>query len=336
MPAAEVAWWGRFGDPSHGPLVVLADGGLLVADVAGIDKENLAAESDLFGALKLPLDFLAGVVLHGPADRDKRDRLLDRIARAEGDSDRLILDNDDELAGLIEGLDKGVVRIKTDVGRVDIVSSRVVAMIFNPALRQSHPQQGFRAWVGLSDGGRVLAKTLRIAGNAAEITALAGQTWKTPANALVALQPLGGRAVYLSDLKPRECRHTPYLDLAWPYHEDRNATGGLLRCGGRLCLKGLGVHSAARLSYALDPAHRRFQADVGIDDSTGGRGSVEFRILVDGRQRWASGPVRGGDPPLPVSIDIAGGKRLDLIVDYGERGDQLDRADWLGARLLRD
>ena len=117
------------------------------------------------------------------------------------------------MAGLIEGLDNGVVRIKTDVGRVEIASSRVVAMIFNPALRQSPPQQGFRAWVGLSDGGRVLAKRLRISGNSAEITGLAGQTWKAPANELVALQPLGGRAVYLSDLKPLEYRHTPYLDL---------------------------------------------------------------------------------------------------------------------------
>ena len=86
----------------------------------------------------------------------------------------------------------------------------------------------------------------------------------------------------------------PYLDLSWPYHNDRNVTGGLLRCGGRLYLKGLGVHSAARLSYALDGRYRRFQAELGIDDSTGGRGSVEFRVLVDGRQRYASGPIRGG------------------------------------------
>jgi hypothetical protein len=31
---------------------------------------------------------------------------------------------------------------------------------------------------------------------------------------------------------------------------------------------------------------------------------------------------------------VQGGKRLSLIVDFGERGDELDHADWLDARLL--
>ena len=59
--------------------------------------------------------------------------------------------------------------------------------------------------------------------------------------------------MYLSDLKPAEYHQTPYLDLPWPYQTDRNVTGGLLRCGGRLYLKGLGVHSAARLVYKISP-----------------------------------------------------------------------------------
>ena len=74
---------------------------------------------------------------------------------------------------------------------------------------------------------------------------------------------------------------------------------------------------------------------MGIDDSTGGRGSVEFRVLVDGRERWASGPIRGGAPPVPVSIDLAGAKRLELLVDFGEGADVLGHADWLDARLLK-
>ena len=97
-------------------------------------------------------------------------------------------------------------------------------------------------------------------------------------------------------------------------------TGGQLRCGGRLYLKGLGVHSAARLSYKLDRPWSRFQAEVGIDDSTAGRGSVGFRIFVDGKLKYASPAVRGGMPPQAVSVDLAGAKQLDLVVDYGEGG----------------
>jgi endo-alpha-N-acetylgalactosaminidase len=79
----------------------------------------------------------------------------------------------------------------------------------------------------------------------------------------------------------------------------------------------------------------RFEADVGIDDSTGGRGSVQFRVLVDGKEKFTSPIVRGGDSPLPVSVDVTGAEKLELVVDYADRGDVLDHADWLNARLVQ-
>jgi hypothetical protein len=335
VPAAEVVRWGDFAEPPAGPLVVLADGGLLAADAPTIAKERLTAESDLLGTLTIPLQSLAGILLHPPAAGPQRDRLLVRVVRGGGDADRLILDNGDEVSGLVDGLDADHLRITAEVGPTEVALRRIVAAVFAPTAKKPPAAQSFRAWVGLSDGSRLPVTKLLLSGDAAELTTLGAQTWKVAAKELVAIQPLGGRAVYLSDLKPAAYRQTPYLSLSWPYHDDRNVTGGLLRSGGRLYLKGLGVHSAARLSYALDGAYRRFEAKVGIDDSTGGRGSVEFRVLVDGRQRWASGPVRGGAPPAPVSIDLAGGKRLDLVVDYGEGADVLDHADWLDARLVK-
>ena len=98
--------------------------------------------------------------------------------------------------------------------------------------------------------------------------------------------PQTARAVYLSDVRPSEYRFLPYLELQWPYKADRNVTGGQLRCGGQLYLKGIGVHSAARLTYRLDRPWSRFQAEVGIDDSTGGKGSVGFRVFVDGKLKF--------------------------------------------------
>ena len=82
------------------------------------------------------------------------------------------------------------------------------------------------------------------------------------------------KATYLSDLAAAEYRHVPYLDLPWPYAADRNVTGGRLRCGGRLFVKGIGMHSSARLTYSLPKPFARFEAAGGIDDSAGGAGSV--------------------------------------------------------------
>ena len=88
-------------------------------------------------------------------------------------------------------------------------------------------------------------------------------------------------------------------------------------------------------TYRLAEPYRRFQAELGIDDSTSGGGSVRFRVYVDGHLKYTSEVVRGGSPPLPVSVELAQAKRLDLIVDFADFAHELDHADWLNARLVR-
>ena len=126
---------------------------------------------------------------------------------------------------------------------------------------------------------------------------------------VVALQGLGGeKFVYLSDLEPADYRHVPYLSIAWPYRRDRNVSGEPLMVGGKRYLKGIGMHSAARLTYRLDGKYRRFDAAAALDDSSERRGSVTFGVylLRDGQWKQAatSDVVRGGDPPENVSVDV--------------------------------
>jgi len=44
---------------------------------------------------------------------------------------------------------------------------------------------------------------------------------------------------------------------------------------------------------------------------------------------------RGGDAPKSISVDVAGADAMTLVVDYADRGDELDHADWLDARLTK-
>jgi hypothetical protein len=253
IKAAELVRWGQCVEQGRGGALVLADGSLLSAEIVSADKDRLTADSDLFGTVKLPLESLAGVVFHTPSDRQQHDELLDRLVRAAGDSDRLLLDNGDQLSGLLEGIAADTATFKTDAGPVEIKTDRIAAILFNPALRRKPPKAAAqRAWAGFSEGSRMLAAELLVKGDSIKITA-AGQTFAAPRSSLVFLQPLSGRAVYLSDVKPAEYHQTPFLDLPWPFHADRNVTGGMLRAGGRLYLKGIGVHSAARLTYNLSP-----------------------------------------------------------------------------------
>ncbi len=335
LTAADLVAWGHPAEFRKAPIIVLADDGRLAAAVTGADKTHLSVNSPRLGAMKLPLDSLAGIVFRMPPDAQDLDALLDRIARGQGSADRIVLDNGDEVAGLIESLQADKLSIKSDLGLVDVAMRRIVALIFNPALRREPAARAGAAWIGLGDGTRLLAAKTELRGDTLELTNLAGEKRQTKAENLVFLMPQSDRVVFLSDIRPDEYRFLPYLETKWPYRSDRNVTGGHLRSSGRLYLKGIGVHSAARLNYKLDRPWGRFQAEIGIDDSTAGRGSVGFRVFVDGTVKYTSPAVRGGTPPQAVSVDLHGAKQLDLVVDYGEAGDVMDRADWLNARLVR-
>ncbi|MGQ9574232.1 MAG: NPCBM/NEW2 domain-containing protein [Thermoguttaceae bacterium] len=337
LSAAGLVCWGRWVEPGRGPLVLPAEGGLLAADGVEITKGNLIVQSTVFGRLAVPLERLCGVVFQPAADPLERQLLLDRVATAAGQTDRLLLVNQDELAGSIQSLQGHRVHLQAGLGPLDVEVRRVAAIIFNPALlrRQSPPDRAMRAWVGFNDGSRLLAARLLVDEKSVSLGTLGGVSLKTSSNQLAALQPLGGQVVYLSDLKAAGYRHTPFLELSWPYRPDRNVRGGLLRCGGQLYLKGLGMHSKSRLAYQLAEPYRRFQAELAIDDQTGGQGSVLFRVLVDDRLRYTSPIIRGGSGPIPISVELRGAKMLELEVDFADRADQLDHANWLNARLIR-
>ena len=70
---------------------------------------------------------------------------------------------------------------------------------------------------------------------------------------------------------------------------------------------------------------------------------MTFQVFLDQSTREPAGSwvlayqspiVRGGQPPLPISVDVSGAQRLALIVGFADRGDQLDYANWLNARLI--
>lgn len=107
-----------------------------------------------------------------------------------------------------------------------------------------------------------------------------------------------------------------------------------MRLGGQTFESGFGTHALSRLFVRLDRRARRFTALVGADENAGGIGSVEFRVLGDGgKTLWASGVLRRGDAPKPVSVDVSGVRYLTLDVTDG--GDDIanDHADWADARF---
>ena len=101
----------------------------------------------------------------------------------------------------------------------------------------------------------------------------------------------------------------------------------------------------ARGPWGEDSLHGRVLAGLFAREIEHAHGDPEFhtsRLTVDLFRMprrtplsVASEVVRGGQPPVPISVDLDGVKRISLLVDFADRGDELDHADWLDARLAR-
>lgn len=338
LPAAGLVRWGHPAEVDQAAQIVMAGGGIIAVselEILRADQDRLSVQSLNYGSLSLPIDRLAAVIFKPPADPAQRLELIDRLLATDDETDRALLVNGDVITGIMKRMNARTVAFDAKVGPVDLDRRQLVALAFNPALINPPRHTGLRSLVGLEDGTRVIAESMTLNQAKAEIHLTDKLTLEAAPESVVWLQPLGGRCVYLSDLEPLGYRHIPFLELAWNYRRDRNAGGGPLACGDRQVAKGLGMHSASRITYAVEKGARRFRARVGVDDSTEKRGSVTFRVYVDGDLRYSSPMVRGGDHPLDVSVEVAGARRLSLLVHFGDRGDELDYADWLDARFER-
>ncbi len=332
--------WGEWKEPGRGSIVWLSGGGWFVGELLALDSEHLTLDSDLFGEMKLPLELLAGCTPHPPSDRTERDALGRKMLQSSGKTDRVMLDNGDELTGKIMALKTNKLEIRTANGPLTLELAKASSFIFNPALAADTRPKGMCVWSSFQDGSRLRLSQLQVDDKKVHANLLGGFEVAADAKSLVALQPVGGTVTYLSDVKPDSFKHVPYLQLPWTYEVDHNVLGGQLRCDGRAFLKGLGMHSAARVTYALDQKYRRFESEIGIDDATRGKGSVVFRVFTDDgsgtwRDQFTSPVVRGGQSPLPISVDLWGVKRLSLLVEFADHGDELDHADWLNARFVK-
>jgi hypothetical protein len=343
--------WGRFADAPRGQQIVLTTGGLIVADEVSLQGEKLTAFTRTFGDIQLPVELVAGILLRPPSNAAKRDAMLARSTDSpteldKAESDKIVLTNGDELSGTIEALTAASLSLQIEVGAekhtVEIEIGRIALVIFNPALRSKAAGKREHILLGFHDGSRVSA--ISVQGEAKlSINLMRDVTITAPIAELSAVQPLGAAktgagVTYLSDLKPLSYRHVPYLSLTWPYQLDRSVAGGQLRASGEIFPKGIGLHSAARLTFDLPAASQKFAADLAIDERVGSAGSVTVRLLIDdGSGKWqpayTSPMIRGGEKPTPVAVELAGAKRLTILVDYGDHGDSQDHIDLLNARV---
>jgi len=358
LAANDLIRWGEFRDREIGPLVVLADGGIIVADrEVRIEADRLTVSSRrLWDETPIPLELVRGVLYQPSPTPLERDLQLQTILSAAGETDQLWLANGDRLSGLMRVKDNGAsgvgrpqeLIVETAEQSLTVPTGRVVSLVFNPALSRRVQPAGMQAVVGLRDGSRLVVERVTPEPDCLKLTLTGGVELESYPDfdaasvwdQIVMLRPNSSRVNYLSDLDPISFKTVPYLERTLAFRRDRNVRGGQLRTGGVVYEKGIGMHSTSRLAYRLSGDYRQFAAELAIDDLAGKRGSVRFRVYLAGADgKWTrafeSDIIRGGQPPVPVSVDVTGSLAIALIVDFADYGDQLDYANWLNARLVR-
>jgi hypothetical protein len=250
----------------------------------------------------------------------------------------------DRIDGAIEAFETAGLRFGSDLGS-KLYPWPEVAAFFVEALDGSGEldADSTPVVVDLVDGSRLRASFLRWTDERLELQTSAGRGLALPNAAIAEVFFDDGRLRFLSDMQPSAVEEaSPFgddLGLTWPHRMDRSVTGGPLTAGGRHWSRGIGVHAPSRLTFRLDGAWRELRGAVAIDDEVlrlSARGSVIFRVIVDGEQRFESPVMRGGDPVLDLPrIALEGAQELLLEVDLATDLHVADRADWLGLVLVK-
>jgi len=104
--------------------------------------------------------------------------------------------------------------------------------------------------------------------------------------------------------------------------------------------RGLYCHAPSKITVRLPGPGVRFTAIAGVDSNdqtSGGRGSVDFSVHVGAAEKFRSGVMREGMPGRPVLVDLKGAAEFVLQIEETPDGIVCDQADWVDARItLKD
>ncbi|MEU7405450.1 sigma-70 family RNA polymerase sigma factor [Streptomyces sp. NPDC044948] len=96
---------------------------------------------------------------------------------------------------------------------------------------------------------------------------------------------------------------------------------------------GVTVNARSSVTIDLNRACSSYEALAGVDDLTLKLGKVRFAVYADGVRLWNSGTVKGGDPAVPVRVDISGRETLRLVTEPHGPFDSAALADWARSRF---
>ena len=323
-----------------GPQVELTTGDRLAGRVVAADGDAVRVAVAMPGVgeqtLRFPLSAVRAVWVSGrPAGEDppwlagprKRDVIQSRTG--------------DRVEGSLVGMDaaRNVVRYQADGKERQTEFARVQVVGFNTDLARVRRPKGPYYRLTLVDGSRMSVTAVRFDGTVWDVQTVFKESLKVPAGQVISVDVEQGRVVYLSDWKPASYQYESYDGEHFGWAADRAVTDSPLRlkvpAGESTFDRGIGLHAACTIKYALGGKFARFEALAGLDAGTA-RGHAEVAVLVDGKEEGLprAGRLTPAAEALPLSVDVTGAKELSIVIRRGNGGGVQDRVNLAEARLV--
>lgn len=110
---------------------------------------------------------------------------------------------------------------------------------------------------------------------------------------------------------------------------DRAVGGGPLTIANKVYAKGIGSHATSMIPVSVPQGATALRGACGVDDGTGGNGTVRFAVLSGSEILWQSEVMRGGMPAAAFHVPVpVGTRKLYLLADHVDDNSN-DHADWV-------
>ncbi|MFK7766557.1 MAG: NPCBM/NEW2 domain-containing protein [Mariniblastus sp.] len=314
--------------------IITLEGGRIAARNLKLGDEKLVFDSQA-GIQSLPLQALRAIVW------SKSSTVENAIRQPSKENDKVIVKSEDGEAayeGLFESLDSERIGLNYQ-GESQTIGLDKVAAVVTADLGMSGPQ-GSSANVGLVDGSNLVGVISTIADGVLTMKIAGDSSVSLKAESIVEITITSDRLQYLSDVEPADVEERAVFAVQRTWKRDRSVENNPLsiRIGKSAksveFKKGLGVQAFSRLVFGNPKEFDRFNATVGIDAETKGRGDCVMTVRGDGIELWSK-RIQGSGEPVAVDLDITGIKEVELLVYPGEDFDLGDHANWAEARFLK-
>jgi hypothetical protein len=324
--------------PYDRPHILFANGDCIPGRIVGIVNDKVRFGADLGQPIEItvPLSLISAIwvkpraAAHAAVPDTRRELQSPRV------SDVIRLTNGDSLTGTLLAISEaGAVQFDRGGSKIEVPIIQIDALLLNSQLTRASKASGVYRRLILRNGARLTVTSVTADSETLTVKLPYQDGVRIPIRELAMLMTFRGPGVYLSDLKPVRYESKPFLAVNWPLVADRSVSGGDLRLGDGTYDKGIGLHSACSVTYAVPPGAMRFEAIVGLNEDTGRRGSVSLRIRSGGRTLFEDGEVTGRRPPREVRAPLGPNDReITIEIGFGRGGDVQDDVDLGDARFV--